>query len=311
VIRDEDETSEAEHGADRIDLSKLSVVVGQLGAFGGDEIERQLSILGIERPRISHDYERICRTVDHDRADVLLCDMTKNRARAQDLMRGIRNQEIGSNPFLVTIALTGPMTKDEINAMIDAGPDDVFMGGFTRDAFVRRVRDLAFHRRKFVAVSSYVGPTRRSAARPGRSSAEEFAVPNPVHSTGMGVDKDVLWQEIAVASMALNRRKLEADVAMIRALVSEIIPDYQVSISTDDTTRRVALLLTSIEAVHRRARRLGDDNLVSLCELAGSVVKDIKERPKPPNVRHLRAMPQLVVGFETALHALPHPTGTS
>jgi CheY-like chemotaxis protein len=297
--------------ADRIDLSKLSVVVGQLGAFGGDEIERQLAILGIEKPRITHDVDRIVRSIDTDRADVLLCDMTKNRGRAQDLMRGIRNQEVGSNPFLVTIALTGPMNKDEINGMIDAGPDDVFIGGFTRDNFVRRVGELAFNRRKFVAVSSYVGPTRRSANRPGRKAAEEFAVPNPVHSTGMGIDKDVLWKDIAAASQSLNYRKLDADVAMIRTLVEEIIPDYQVSLVTDDFKRRIALLQSTVEAVHRRAQRLGYDNLVSLCDLAGNVVKDVKERPRPPNVRHLRAMPQLVVGFETALNGMPQQTGAA
>jgi hypothetical protein len=296
---------------DRIDLSKLSVVVGQLGAFGGDEIERQLSILGIEKPRISHDYERIVRAIDVERADVLLCDMTKNRARATELLRGVRNQDVGSNPFLVTVAITNPMSGPEIVSTIDAGPDDVFIGGFTRDAFVRRINDLAFHRRKFVAVASYVGPTRRSSNRPGRKSAEEFSVPNPVYSTGTGVDKDVLWKEIAGASRALNQRKLDADVSMIRTLIEEIIPDYQVSLVTEDLKRRVALLDTTIDSIYRRAQRLGFENLISLCEIAGNIVRDIKERPIPPNVRHLRAMPQLVVGFEMALGSVYKTTASA
>ena len=301
----------AANEADKIDLSKLSVIVGQLGAFGGDEIERQLAILGIEKPRITHDVDRIVRSIDAERADVLLCDMTKNRGRAQDLMRGIRTQDVGSNPFLVTIALTGPMTKDQVSGLIDAGPDDVFIGGFTRDTFVRRVSDLAVNRRKFVAVASYVGPTRRSSHRPGRKTAEEFAVPNPVLSTGSGIDKDILWKDIATASQSLNFRKLDAEVQMIRTLVDEIIPDYQVSLVTDDFKRRIGMLQNTVENVQRRAKRLGHGNLVSLCEIAGNVVKDIKERPKPPNVRHLRAMPQLVVGFETALHGMPQQTGTA
>lgn len=295
-------------GSDQIDFSKLSVVVGQLGAFGGDEIERQLAILGMKKPRISHDFDRICRAVDGDRADVLMCDMNHNRPRAQELLRGVRNQEIGSNPFVVTIALTQKMNSAEIASTIDAGPDDVFVGGFTRDAFVRRVNDLAFHRRKFVAVSSYVGPTRRSSARPNRKTAEEFDVPNPVHATGTGVDKDVLWKEIATASKSLNLRKLNCDVDMIRSLVDEIIPDYQVGQIGDDFRRRIAMLQTTIENMHKRGKRLGHGNLVSLCELAGSIVNEVKERPKPPNVRHLRAMPQLVVGFEMALQSMPGKT---
>ena len=301
-------TKDPTAGSDQIDFSKLSVVVGQLGAFGGDEIERQLAILGMKKPRISHDFDRICRAVDGDRADVLMCDMNNNRPRAQELLRGVRNQEIGSNPFVVTIALTQKMNSAEIASTIDAGPDDVFVGGFTRDAFVRRVNDLAFHRRKFVAVSSYVGPTRRSSARPNRKTAEEFDVPNPVHATGTGVDKDVLWKEIATASKSLNLRKLNCDVDMIRSLVDEIIPDYQVGQIGDDFRRRIAMLQTTIENMHKRGKRLGHGNLVSLCELAGSIVNEVKERPKPPNVRHLRAMPQLVVGFETALQSMPGKT---
>lgn len=304
-------TQDPNSGSDRIDFSNLSVVVGQLGAFGGDEIERQFEILGMKKPRISHDFDRICRAVDGDRADVLMCDMTSNRPRAQELLRGVRNQEIGSNPFLVTIALTEKMNAGEIGQMIDAGPDDVFVGGFTRDAFVRRVNDLAFNRRKFVAVASYVGPTRRSSARPNRKTAEEFDVPNPVRATGTGVPKDALWKEIAKASKSLNLRKLNCDVDMIRSLVDEIIPDYQVGQIGDDFKRRVAMLQSTIENLNKRGRRLGHGNLVSLCELAGNVVNDVKERPKPPNVRHLRALPQLVVGFEMALKAIPDKTSAA
>ncbi len=301
-------TQDPTTGSDRIDFSNLSVVVGQLGAFGGDEIERQFEILGMKKPRISHDFDRICRAVDGDRADVLMCDMNHNRPRAQELLRGVRNQEIGSNPFVVTIALTQKMNSAEIASTIYAGPDDVFVGGFTRDAFVRRVNDLAFNRRKFVAVSSYVGPTRRSSARPNRKTAEEFDVPNPVYATGTGVDKDVLWKEIATASKSLNLRKINCDVEMIRSLVSEIIPDYQVGQIGDDFRRRIAMLQTTIENMHRRGKRIGHGNLISLCELAGSIVNEVKERPKPPNVRHLRAMPQLVVGFEMALQSMPGKT---
>ena len=67
----------------------------------------------------------------------------------------------------------------------------------------------------------------------------------------------------------------------------------------------------SAQAINYLTQRLGYDNLVSLCDLAGNVVKDVKERPRPPNVRHLRAMPQLVVGFETALDGMPQQTGTA
>ena len=277
------------------------MVVGQLGGMGGPEIERHLGILGVSNSVISHDYDKICRSLDAEKADVLLCDMTVSRAQAHAMMHDVRNQDLGSNPFLVMIGLTEHMTKEDTQRAVDTGADDLVLAPFNRDVFVRRINEIAWNRRKFVAVSSYVGPTRRTGARPGRTSAEEFDVPNPVRSTGTGVPKETLWKEIRSAAKSLHARKLNTDIAMIRELVNEIVPDYEMSDITETFRRRIELLQSSVVGVHKRAERLGFWDLVSLCEIAANVVTEIKERPVPPNLRHLRALPKMVAGFETAL----------
>jgi hypothetical protein len=42
-----------------------------------------------------------------------------------------------------------------------------------------------------------------------------------------------------------------------------------------------------------------------MCELANNVLGEIRERPVPPNLKHLRALPKLVSGFQMALMAMP------
>jgi hypothetical protein len=57
--------------------------------------------------------------------------------------------------------------------------------------------------------------------------------------------------------------------------------------------------------IHRRGLKLGNRDLVSMCELANNVIGEIRERPTPPNLKHLRALPKLVSGFQMALMAVP------
>jgi hypothetical protein len=235
---------------------------------------------------------------------LLICNMTVAQDAAHEIVHGVRHQDIGANPFIVTLSLAGPLAQADIVKTIDSGTDDLMGAPFSRDHFVMRVNELARHRKKFVATASFIGPTRRVSTQPGRRSAEEFAVPNPVRATGTGMPRFELKKEIEAAAKALNVRKLNSDIVLIGELVSEIVPDYKSSTIGDDFKRRIGMLQDAIATIHRRAERLGFDNLVSLCELSGNIVIEIKERPIPPNLRHLRALPKMVEGFQLALTAM-------
>jgi hypothetical protein len=289
---------------DRIDFSRLSVVVGQLGGDDGAEIARQLAILGIRNPKVNQEPAKIRRSIEVDNPDLLICNMTVAQDEAHQIVHGVRHQDIGTNPFVVTLSLAGPLAQADIVKTVDSGTDDLLIAPFSRDHFVMRVNELARNRKKFVATSSFIGPTRRTSTRPGRRSAEEFTVPNPIHATGTGMPRYELKKEIEAAATALNVRKLNSDIVLIGELVNEIVPDYENGTIGDDFKRRIGMLHDAIATIHRRAERLDFENLVSLCELSGNIVIEIKERPIPPNLRHLRALPKMVEGFQMALAAM-------
>jgi hypothetical protein len=60
----------------------------------------------------------------------------------------------------------------------------------------------------------------------------------------------------------------------------------------------------TLAGIDRRAHRIGDENLFDLCELSENILTDIKERPNPPNLRNVGALPKLVTGFKFALSAI-------
>jgi DNA-binding response OmpR family regulator len=288
----------------RIDFSKLSVVFSQLGGECAD-VERHLGILGIRTLRVSADYDKICRTIDRDKPDLVLCAMRPGQPEAHTLMRGIRHQDIGTNPFSVIISVADPMPPSDSARAINTGLDSLLVTPFDRDSFVRRVTDLAYNRKRFVAAPDYIGPTRRVSTRTETGAGEEFDVPNPVHASGTGMSREDLWRQISAASQGLNARKLSNDVAAIRRLFYELVPDYEAGNINDHFRRRIGELHDVVAMIHRRGLKLGNRDLVSMCELANNVIGEIRERPTPPNLKHLRALPKLVSGFQMALMAVP------
>ena len=234
-----------------------------------------------------------------------LCNMQSLSGAPWNIMRGVREQEVGKNPFMVLVSMVGSTQRDELAHTIDAGPDDLMMRPFSRDVFVRRMNELASRRKKFVVTSEYIGPTRRAEARDDDViSTEEFEVPNPMRVLGFGGDREELWRDIHAASKQLNLRKLRADIRLVDALVREILPDYENGAIGEDFFSSIEKLLMTLAGIDRRAHRIGDENLIDLCELSENILTDIKERPSPPNLRNVGALPKLVTGFKFALSAI-------
>ncbi len=161
-----------------------------------------------------------------------------------------------------------------------------------------------------MATARYVGPTRRTEHREGEQGTEEFAVPNPVYEIGTGKSRDELRQQIDTSSMQLSERKLNTDVQTIKSILEEIHPFYQLSQIDKDFMNKVDLMHDVIQSVQSRAKRIHYENLLHLCDIAGNITSDIKETPKPPNLRHLRAMPKLIEGFDLALAMGPELLAT-
>jgi len=295
----------------QIDISKLSAVVGGWPRGNHAEIQRHLNILGMKDVQMAHSFEEAHQNIAKDKADLFLCNVNGQRSSAHSIIHGVRHQEIGKNPFLVVISIVKPKNKSEVEETIDSGPDDLLMSPFRRDTFINRVKEIGIKRKKFVATASFVGPTRRTSARPGQKSAPEFEVPNPVQSLGTGVPRETYWKEIETAAVSLNSRKMNCDVDTIKMLIEEIIPDYENSSIGEDFRRRITLLQSSVESLHNRAMIFGYLDVANLCSMSGNIITDIKEHPVPPNLRHLEVMPKMVQGFQAALATLSSTTGTA
>ena len=70
---------------------------------------------------------------------------------------------------------------------MNSGPDDLLLIPFAPDQIMSRLKILVERRKPFVVTHDYIGPDRRTAPRPGTTSATQFQVPNPARAQALSL----------------------------------------------------------------------------------------------------------------------------
>ncbi|MEQ9448946.1 MAG: hypothetical protein RLN70_08575, partial [Rhodospirillaceae bacterium] len=79
-----------------------------------------------------------------------------------ELVKDIRFQRVGDNPFLLVSMLINPKHAAALNRSVEAGVDDIIIKPVSAERVKERLRLVTFHRRPFIATDDYVGPERKS-----------------------------------------------------------------------------------------------------------------------------------------------------
>ena len=110
--------------------------------------------------------------------DLLICEVTIDGGGVFDLIRAIRHQEIGDNPFVPIILMTSSPSEELIREVLASGPDDLITKPLSAGKLTERIVRLATNRKPFIVTAEYVGPNRRGDPRQGTQKAELMEVPN-------------------------------------------------------------------------------------------------------------------------------------
>lgn len=153
--------------------------------------------------------------------DLLLCGTEFPDGKITDLIRDIRQNRIGNNPFMPIIILLGEPTPALVREIISAGADDVVMKPVSTKALLDRIH-LQVHKRKpYIVNDDYLGP-----ARKGDDISRAIAPPNPLHAkaTGAQVSFHEIERAIDNALHEVRNRRLENMGPEIAALVGRVVP---------------------------------------------------------------------------------------
>jgi DNA-binding response OmpR family regulator len=97
--------------------------------------------------------------------DLVFIDVDAHPDNAFQTIRGIRDGEIGEDPFVVVVALTGRPDVESVEAALTAGADDMLVKPISARALRQRIVTQIDSRKEFIATEDYLGPDRRTEAR--------------------------------------------------------------------------------------------------------------------------------------------------
>ncbi|MHA6288633.1 response regulator [Maricaulis sp. CAU 1757] len=108
---------------------------------------------------------------------LVVADSSGSDADVFKLVRSVRRNEVGSNPFAVFLLTTWSRDTNHIRKAIECGADDVIVRPFSTMFAEERVRTLIKNRKDFIVTSDYIGPDRRKDDQRGTDAAP-ISVPN-------------------------------------------------------------------------------------------------------------------------------------
>ena len=215
----------------------------------------------------------------------------------------LRNHQLGGNPFLPVLALTGEPTRELVKKVIDTGSDDLLTKPLSATQLSERIHTLVEARKPFVVTSDYIGPTRRKS-NDRESTIPLLDVPNTLRDKATGQKPDAkLQQSIDAAIAEINIQKLERYGVQIVYLANHIVPALLMGQIDDDIRDYIARLDFVAEDTSRRMTGTKYDHISDLCQTLIKVTKDIHAAGDTPSMRDIKLLSPLASaiqgGFET------------
>jgi DNA-binding response OmpR family regulator len=243
----------------------------------------------------------ILRAIDTRIPDLVITDSELQDGDICKLIKGIRCNQIGPNPFLPVIVITWNPSNELVTKVINSGADDLLVQPISRSQLRDRINVLTFNRKPFVVTATYIGPDRRQQPRTDRQEVPLLEVPNSLNAKATGM-LDVTQMQRAVDDMIehFNQHKLERDAFHIDYLVNQILPAYQRN-QIDTSLRRNLheLVLTTQDSLHRVAGTKYE-YISKLCKAMISVVSRLGKQPQKPAEKDLKLLPELASAIRIA-----------
>ncbi len=240
-----------------------------------------------------------------DGLDVIIADEALD-PKFPDFIKKIRNQKIGTNPFIIAIATIQDISSQKVRNLTDSGIDDVVMKPLSVAKLIKRLEIIARSRKPFVVTTDYTGPDRRkdSSPRKGSQVIPHVDAPNPlVYLKEKKVDKFNLSLAISDAAQTINEQKMERHAFQITFLVNKILPLYKAgeaeTVETDDIER----IITVASDISHRLKKTRFKDAASLCTSMVDLAKDIRRSHLNPPAKDLELLPILAQAIQLAFQS--------
>ena len=238
--------------------------------------------------------EEVLEALNHQCPDVLVLDTGLEDGDVCDVIKKIRNHEIGDNPFVPVIVTTWQPDSDLVRRVASCGTDAMLVKPISPGQLLERMEALAFRRRPFVVTSDYTGPDRRNDANRG-SDIPQIKVPNTLRAKANGtpMSPDELQREIDGTLASINEEKLSRHAFQI-SFLEQVIASSMNGNRIDDSKRdMVDHLVYVANDLAQRVVGTKFDHVAELCHSLIDVATSIQKHFPRPNPKDLQLLKQL------------------
>lgn len=286
---------------DRANLSSLTVYVGEKDYHQRQLLREMFIGEGIKNVSTHSDMETL-RSLMFDLPPDLLVLSDNFDPDVFKLVREVRFNQVGLNPFIIISMLVAQNRGDNIKKAIDAGADDVVIKPLDTKKMHERLRLIAYYRQPFVATSDYVGPDRKGQehAVPG---ARRVHVLNTLRekADGRTFEQGELKEAIDISMGRVVEAQLSSHSMKMGALCEVILDAYRSGLVTEDMQDNLAVLTGILREAGAMAKRVKDASLESLCLSLAENVSSMEHKYDSLEEGDIELIEKLAQAFRMAI----------
>jgi DNA-binding response OmpR family regulator len=285
---------------DRDSLRKVTVHIGEKNYYERQQLRDMFVAQGVKAV-VCHPTAQALRAVLLEAPPDMLVLGDDFDAGVFDLVREIRHQKIGENPFMLITVLVGPGRRDALTAAIKAGVDDIVIKPLTPERVRERMSLVAFHRKPFVAHGGYIGPDRQSQDRP--ANLKRIAVLNTLLEkvNGKEFDKESLKSAIDRSLEQVLQAQLDSQSSHLGELCERLVHAYDRKDINNQVQSDLMALSGVLSDAAAVAQRLKEAQLATLCMSLSDNVAKMSDHYAEPMDRELDLLKKITAAFQMAM----------
>lgn len=193
-------------------------------------IRDMLRSIGVDDVILGSKFEDIRIAITENTPDLIILGSSFPDGDVPALIKDVRHNKIGKDPFLPIISLTAEPTENLVGNIAGSGSDDLLVYPLSPAQLLARIEALIEKRKPFVVTNNYIGPDRRGvdAYAQGQGEISRIDVPNALRATVTGeMSKQELEMAIKSSLGTVNGQRLGRSGDHISWLINRIIAGYQ------------------------------------------------------------------------------------
>lgn len=288
-----------------MNMQDARVLLVSASAGSRSIIKTILVNMGFNNIDLGDSYEALERGLCENPPDLLIFDSNFSTNEVYKLVKKVRHDDFGANPFLTVIALSNEPTKQVVSGVMKSGVDDLLIQPYSTGQFIERIKKLVEERKPFVVTSDYIGPDRRTKSRQGEGEVIPLVdVPNALKACSTNkMDREKFVAGVRAVADEVNVMRLDRNSVQFTWLVSRIIAGFSWADGLELDADTIGYLNRLSEVAEETSKRLFGtpfSHVTSICDALLQLSNKIQNTGGNVSAKDQELLSQLAEAFRIA-----------